>query len=362
LLVVPDHYIFRMLFSQGVRLEDLGVTLDGSPVETDGRTIWRRFSEHYYLFRGTPTRAWLDYVPESVRSFQAAHGEHVRPLLRRDSGTRHATIFVRAHCMNASTSRSSRRRIARSTILSGISRSVIAAGRAVVPAYRPDSVDPDFEVSRTTSTGSARLPAAIRVAGAVISKLIFRAATISRVLARRRPTGLSTADTANLNVDEARAVRQGPVWQGRFCRASVVPRADADRLAKMSVDDGLVMQIHPSSWRNHSPAIFRKFGRDKGFDIPTRTDYVRALKPLLDAVGTDPRASIILFTLDETSYARTRAAGQRLPGAQARSCLVVPRQPGRHAPLPKMTTETAGFYNTVASTTTRGLSLDPGSP
>jgi glucuronate isomerase len=69
LLVVPDHYIFRMLFSQGVRLEDLGVpTLDGSTVETDGRRIWRRFAEHYYLFRGTPTRAWLDYtLPEPVR-------------------------------------------------------------------------------------------------------------------------------------------------------------------------------------------------------------------------------------------------------------------------------------------------------
>ena len=63
LLVVPDHYIFRMLFSQGVRLEDLGVaSLDGAPVETDGRTIWRRFAEHYYLFRATPTRLWFDHV------------------------------------------------------------------------------------------------------------------------------------------------------------------------------------------------------------------------------------------------------------------------------------------------------------
>src|SRR4029079_17889340 len=61
LLVVPDHYIFRMLFSQGVRLEDLGISpLDGSAVEADGRAIWRRFAEHYYLFRGTPTRLWLD--------------------------------------------------------------------------------------------------------------------------------------------------------------------------------------------------------------------------------------------------------------------------------------------------------------
>ncbi|TIV10854.1 MAG: glucuronate isomerase, partial [Mesorhizobium sp.] len=63
----PDHYILRMLFSQGLRLEELGVpTLDGAPGETDGRTIWRRFAEHYYLFRGTPTRLWLDHVFEHL--------------------------------------------------------------------------------------------------------------------------------------------------------------------------------------------------------------------------------------------------------------------------------------------------------
>jgi glucuronate isomerase len=67
LLIVPDHYVFRMLFSQGVRLEDLGVpTSDGSPVETDGRKIWRRFAENFFLFRGTPTRLWFDYVLSDV--------------------------------------------------------------------------------------------------------------------------------------------------------------------------------------------------------------------------------------------------------------------------------------------------------
>src|SRR5690606_16158794 len=77
--------------------------------------------------------------------------------------------------------------------------------------------------------------------------------------------------------------------------------------AKMSLDDGLVLQIHPGSMRNHSPAVFSRFGRDKGFDIPTRTDYVHALKPLLDAVGTRADLSVILFTLDESSYARELA-------------------------------------------------------
>src|SRR2546423_13478555 len=68
LFVTPDHYIFRMLYSQGVTLEDMGIPRkDGGPVETDTRKIWRQFAENYYLFRGTPTRLWLDQAfPELV--------------------------------------------------------------------------------------------------------------------------------------------------------------------------------------------------------------------------------------------------------------------------------------------------------
>jgi glucuronate isomerase len=149
--------------------------------------------------------------------------------------------------------------------------------------------------------------------------------------------GHATAETASLSPGEANAlfakVRTGKADadERKLFRAQMLTE-----LAKMSADDGLVMQIHPGSWRNHSPSIFQKFGRDKGFDIPTRTDYARALKPLLDAVGTDPKVSIILFTLDETSYARELAplAGH-LPEPEAWSGLVVPRQPRRHASLPR---------------------------
>ena len=67
LFVVPDHYVFRMLCSQGVPLADLGVPrVDGGPTETDGRRIWRRFAENYHLLRGTPSRLWLDYTFEHV--------------------------------------------------------------------------------------------------------------------------------------------------------------------------------------------------------------------------------------------------------------------------------------------------------
>jgi glucuronate isomerase len=119
-------------------------------------------------------------------------------------------------------------------------------------------------------------------------------------------------------------------------------------MARMSIEDGMVLQIHPGAWRNHSPAMLQKFGRDKGFDIPTRTDYVGALKPLLDAVGTDPKLSIIVFTLDESVYARELAP---LAGVYPSLKLGPPwwfhDSPEGMRRFREMATETAGFYNTV---------------
>ena len=78
-------------------------------------------------------------------------------------------------------------------------------------------------------------------------------------------------------------------------------------MARMSIEDGLVMQLHPGSFRNHNQQVFARFGRDKGADIPIAVDYTRALKPLLDKYGNDTRLSLILFTLDETAYSRELA-------------------------------------------------------
>jgi glucuronate isomerase len=116
----------------------------------------------------------------------------------------------------------------------------------------------------------------------------------------------------------------------------------------MSLDDGLVMQIHPGSVRNHNPLIFGAFGRDMGADIPSPTDYVTALKPLLDAVGNEPSLTIILFTLDETAYSRELAP---LAGHYPALKLGPPwwffdSVEGIRR-FRETTTETAGFDNTV---------------
>jgi glucuronate isomerase len=354
LLVVPDHYIFRMLFSQGVRLEDLGVpTLDGSPVETDGRTIWRRFAEHYFLFRGTPTRAWLDFTFQNLFGLTEPltpgnadlYYDTIADLLTQDD-FRPRALYERFNIEVISTTDGA---------LDDLHwhRQVRESGwkGRVVPAYRPDSVvDPDFEGF------AANLDRLGDIAGCdtgswqgYLDAHRRRREFFKSFGATSTDHGHATADTANLSSTEARSlfdkVRTGKAdaEERKLFRAQMLTE-----LARMSADDGLVMQIHPGSWRNHSPAMFQKFGRDKGFDIPTQTDYVRALKPLLDAVGTDPKVSVILFTLDETSYARELAplAGV-YPALKLGPAWWFHDSPEGMRRFREMTTETAGFYNTV---------------
>ena len=119
-------------------------------------------------------------------------------------------------------------------------------------------------------------------------------------------------------------------------------------MARMSLDDGLVMQIHPGSHRNHDAAVFERFGRDKGADIPTRTDYVKALKPLLDRFGNEPNLTIVLFTLDETAYSRELAplAGH-YPVLRLGPAWWFYDSPEGMLRYRRAVTETAGFYNTV---------------
>ena len=161
--------------------------------------------------------------------------------------------------------------------------------------------------------------------------------------------GHPSARTADLPPAEAAALF-GRVTSGD-CSAEDAELFRAQMLtemAAMSLDDGLVMQIHPGSFRNHNRRVFETFGRDKGADIPMRTDYVHALKPLLDRFGNERDFMLILFTLDESSYARELA-----PLAGHYPCLRLGPawwfhdSPEGMRRFRRMTTETAGFYNTV---------------
>ncbi|QCI65370.1 glucuronate isomerase [Phreatobacter stygius] len=354
LFVIPDHYVFRMLYSQGVPMEALGIAAkDGSPVETDARKIWRLFAANYHLLRATPTRLWLDHafaalfgLDERLSAANAdAAYERVAAALETPAYRPRALfetfdIEVIATTEGALDDLQWHARIAASGW----------TGR-VVTTYRPDAVvDPDFEGFRDN----------VRRLGDITGE---DTATWTGYLAAHRKRraffkshGATASDHGHAS---ARTANLGPVEVERLFHRIVTGDAGADEadlfrgqmlteMARMSLDDGLVLQIHPGSRRNHNCQVHGRFGRDMGADIPGPTDYVGALKPLLDAFGNEPGLTIILFTLDETAYSRELAP---LAGHYPALRLGPPwwfydSVEGMKR-FKDLAIETAGFYNTV---------------
>ena len=354
LFVTPDHYIFRMLRSQGVALESLGVPrADGGPVETDPRAIWARFAQHFHLFRGTPSRLWFEHALETVFGVTERLAPETATAIYDAIAEKLATPALRPRALYESFNIEA---IATTDgALDDLAHhdAIRASGwkGRVIPTYRPDAVvDPEFEgfhanlarLGELTGEDVQGWDGYLKAHRARRAYFIARGATAS-------DHGHATARTANLSRAEAGALF------ARVARGPISPE-DADlfrgqmltEMAKMSRDDGLVTQIHPGSFRNHDPALYARFGRDKGADIPTCTDYVRALKPLLDVVGGEAGLTVIVFTLDETSYSRELA-----PLAGVYPCLRLgPAWWFYDAPegmrrFRELTTETAGFCNTV---------------
>jgi len=354
LFVTPDHYIFRMLRSQGVALESLGVPrADGGPVETDPRAIWARFAQHFHLFRGTPSRLWFEHALETVFGVTERLAPETATAIYDAIAEKLATPALRPRALYESFNIEA---IATTDgALDDLAHhdAIRASGwkGRVIPTYRPDAVvDPEFEgfhanlarLGELTGEDVQGWDGYLKAHRARRAYFIARGATAS-------DHGHATARTANLSQADTESLF------ARVARGPVSPE-DADlfrgqmltEMAKMSRDDGLVTQIHPGSFRNHDPALYARFGRDKGADIPTRTDYVRALKPLLDVVGGEAGLTVIVFTLDETSYSRELA-----PLAGVYPCLRLgPAWWFYDAPegmrrFRELTTETAGFCNTV---------------
>ncbi|PLK27483.1 glucuronate isomerase [Novosphingobium sp. TH158] len=349
LLLVPDHYVFRMLYSQGVAMEDLGVC---NP-EADPRAAWRLFARNYHLFRGTPSRMWLDWV------FAEAFGIEVR--LEAETADLYFDTITDSLASDAFRPRALFERFNIEVIATTESPLDTLEHHAairrsgwqgkVITAYRPDPViDPEFEGFRdnlhrlSEMTGEDCLSWSGYLAAHRQRRAFFAA-----MGATSTDHGHPTAQTADLDALAAEALFR-KVSAGDFTAAEAeLFRAQMlTEMAAMSVDDGLVMQIHPGAFRNHNARVFARFGRDKGADLPSRTEYVQALKPLLDRFGNDPRLSIILFTLDESTYARELA-----PLAGHYPCLKLGPawwfhdSPEGMRRFRRATTETAGFYNTV---------------
>ena len=349
MLLSPDHYVFRMLYSQGVQLEKLGI----GGANADPREAWRLLAERYHLFRGTPSRMWLDWVFAEVFDIKVrldaetsdSYFDTITDKLATDS-FRPRALFDRFGIEVIATTESPLDRLEHHAAIreSGW-------GGNVITAYRPDPViDPESEGFRSNLAALSQLTGedCFDWQGYLAAHR-KRRAFFASMGATSTDHGHPSCLTADLSAAEAEALF-AKVSRGEFTAedAELFRAQMLTEMAGMSLQDRLVMQIHPGSFRNHNERLFARFGRDKGADIPTRTEYVRALKPLLDRFGNEAGLSIIVFTLDESTYARELA-----PLAGHYPCLKLgpawwfhdsPEGMRRYR---RAVTETAGFYNTV---------------
>jgi len=343
LLLHPDHYVFRMLYSQGIPL--------------DPRESWRLFAQNYHLFRGTPSRMWMDWVFAEAFGFDVQFSaetsdlyyDRITEALATDA-FRPRALFDRFGIEVIATTESPIDTLEHHAAIRAANASGEWGGR-VITAYRPDPVvDPEYEGFRDNLKRFSELSGedAFSYAGYLAAHR-NRRAFFAEMGATSTDHGHPTAATADLTDAEAEAL---------FARVTgeQVSAADAELfrahmltvMAGMSLDDGLVMQIHPGAFRNHNPWLFTHYGRDKGADIPTATDYVHALRPLLGKYGNEAALTIILFTLDETSYARELAplAGH-YPALKLGPAWWFHDSPEGMRRFRSQVTETAGFYNSV---------------
>jgi len=353
LLLAPDHYLYRMLYSQGVPLERLGVASRSGPSGAEPREAWRLLASHYYLFRGTPSRMWLDHVFTEVfgidvlldASTADAYYDRINTSLAMPEFTPRA-LFERFNIELLATTEGADDPLKEHSAI----RASGWNGR-VITTYRPDSVvDPEHEDFAATVEKFGELSGEdVRSWDGYLAAHRKRRADFRAAGATATDHGHPTAATADLSEHEKRTLFE-KIVSGRSspAEAELFRAQMLTEFAAMSIEDGMVMQIHPGACRNHNRRLYETFGRDRGADIPQRTDYVRALKPLLERFGNEPRLSIILFTLDESTYARELA-----PLAGHYPCLKLGPawwfhdSPEGMRRFREMTTETAGFYNTV---------------
>jgi glucuronate isomerase len=313
LFIIPDHYVFRMLYSQGIPMEDLGVpTIDGSPVETDHRLVWQRFCENFHLFRATPTGLWLSDELTSVfgvtekpsgESAQRIY-DHLEERLASQEYTPRALFGhfdVEVLCTTDA---------ATDTLEHHASLREEGWEGRVRPTFRPDAV-----TDLTTPGWRENVDRLSEISGtdvvdyrSFVEALEERRAFFKEMGAVATDHSATTPHTERLSEGEAETI---------FARALAGTAGDEDaarftahmlvEMARMSSEDGLVMQLHVGSVRNHDVSTYRRFGPDAGADIPAAADWTRGLHALLNERGSDPRFRLVVFALDEAAYSRELA-------------------------------------------------------
>jgi glucuronate isomerase len=345
LFIIPDHYVTRMLYSQGIEMQSLGVReiesrrsvirdLENSSSDnsvSDHLSVWRLFCQNFHLFRGTPSGIWLAHEMSEVFGIEekpsAANADKLYDCIAAKLISPEFTpraLFERFNIEVLCTTDAATDTLEHHQIIN-VSRSpagVTPTGWStgdtasqgwngqIRPTFRPDAV-----VNLDTPNWRSNIEKLSEVSGIEVVDFV----SYIRALEQRREffksMGATATDHASLtpatlemSPAEAELLFQRAL-KGQ-ASAEDAPRFTAHMLmemARMSIEDGLVMQLHPGALRNHNKSVFQRFGADKGADIPIQTEYTCNLLPLLNRYGNDRRLTLILFTLDETSYSRELA-------------------------------------------------------
>ena len=313
LFLTPDHYVLRMLKSRGISYDALGIARkDAKPVESDGRKAWRLFAENYYLFAGTPSKTWIDHSLHVVfgidEELSAQTADGIYDAI--DARLAAPDLLPRA-------------------VLDRFNVEVIATTEfALDPLIHHHKMEKDHYIGRVRTTyrpddvTDPSRPAIVEnlhrfgeLTGEDISAWdgLINAHRKRREYFRRfgavaTDHGVPTANTADLPLVEKQALLD-KILSGRHDAedAELFRAQMMTEMALLSVEDGMVMQIHAGSRRNTDPLLFAERGADLGADIPGPTDYVGGLRALLSRCGNEPNLRLIMFVLDETTYARELA-------------------------------------------------------
>ncbi|HLJ36321.1 MAG TPA: glucuronate isomerase [Ktedonobacteraceae bacterium] len=354
LFIIPDHYVFRMLYSQDISPDKLGIPRkDGQPVEHDHRRIWQIFADHFYLFRGTPTGIWLRdelrdiFGIEEKLTGTSAQGIYDQIVERLNSPAfRPRALFEQFHIQTLCTTDAATDPLTHHATL----RASDWQGD-IRPTFRPDAV-----INLNTPGWRDHITALSQISGidihdspSFIRALENRRSFFKSMGATATDSGVLTPYTEELSELEANAIFQRAM-HGELTTTNVARFTGhmLMEMARMSIEGGLVMQLHAGSLRNHNSLLFQQYGTDMGADIPNQLEFTHNLQPLLNKYGNDQRLTLILFTLDETTYSRELAP---LAGHYPALKLGPPwwffDSPNGMAHYFDQVMETAGLYNTV---------------
>lgn len=349
LFVTPDHYLVRMLVSQGATYDQFRAPES----EQDARRIWRLLCDGWSLFRATPTRYWMEHVlsevfeldePLSPSTADASY-DHVAARLA-DDAFRPRALFERFGIELLATTDP-----AQSDLAAHAALAAQGWGERIIPTFRPDPLLEPAQPGWQAELESLAAASGISTDGyaGYLDALRQRRQAFIAAGARATDHSHSTADMTPLDDADARRLFDA-------ARAGSIDTAGARaftshmlfQMASMSAEDGLVMQIHHGVLRDHDRRSAATYGANIGVDIPTGIEFTRALRPALEAFGHDPRFRMIAFTIDETVYSRELAP---LAGVYPALRLGAPwwflDAPDAMRRFRDATVETAGFYNTT---------------